>query len=92
VRRVPVILDTDIGDDIDDSWALPLLLRSPELDVKLITTATGDTTYRARLTARLLEGGRPHRRASGLRPGRAGSDPAAALKAFRKSTPCSANR
>jgi len=55
VRRIPVILDTDIGDDIDDTWALALLLRSPELDVKLVTTATGDTTYRARLTARLLE-------------------------------------
>ncbi len=54
-RRIPVILDTDIGDDIDDTWALALLLRSPELEVKLVTTATGDTTYRARLTARLLE-------------------------------------
>lgn len=55
VRRIPVILDTDIGDDIDDTWALALLLQSPELDLKLVTTATGDTTYRARLTARLLE-------------------------------------
>jgi inosine-uridine nucleoside N-ribohydrolase len=54
-RRIPVILDTDIGDDIDDTWALALLLHSPELEVKLVTTATGDTTYRARLTARLLE-------------------------------------
>ena len=55
VRRIPVILDTDIGDDIDDTWALAMLLRSPELEVKLVTTATGDTTYRAQLTARLLE-------------------------------------
>ena len=51
----PVILDTDIGDDCDDTWALAMLLRSPELDLKLVTTATGDTTYRARLAARLLD-------------------------------------
>ena len=55
MRRIPVILDTDIGDDIDDTWALALLLKSPELDVKLISTATGDTTYRAKIVARLLE-------------------------------------
>ena len=34
--RVPVILDTDIGTDIDDTWALAQLLRSPELDPQLI--------------------------------------------------------
>jgi hypothetical protein len=34
--RTPVILDTDIGDDIDDTWALGLLLKSPELDLKLV--------------------------------------------------------
>lgn len=53
--RVPVILATDIGDDIDDTWALALLLRSPELDLKLVVTDYGDTLYRARLVARLLE-------------------------------------
>lgn len=52
---IPVILDTDIGTDIDDTWALAFLLRCPELDVKLITTASGDTFERARLVARLLE-------------------------------------
>ena len=34
---VPVILDTDIGDDIDDTWALAYLLRSPEVDLKTRT-------------------------------------------------------
>ncbi len=34
--RIPVILDTDIGGDIDDTWALGLLLKSPELDLKLV--------------------------------------------------------
>jgi hypothetical protein len=32
--RTPVILDTDIGDDIDDTWALAMLLKSSELDLK----------------------------------------------------------
>lgn len=51
---IPVILDTDIGTDIDDTWALAQLLRCPELDPKLILTATGDATYRSTLTARFL--------------------------------------
>ncbi len=52
---IPVIFDTDIGGDIDDTWALAYLLRSPELDLKLLVTDFGDTVYRARLAARLLE-------------------------------------
>jgi inosine-uridine nucleoside N-ribohydrolase len=52
---IPIILDTDIGDDIDDTWALAMLLKSPELDVRLITTATRDTTTRARIVAKMLE-------------------------------------
>jgi inosine-uridine nucleoside N-ribohydrolase len=50
----PVILDTDIGDDIDDTWALVLLLRSPHLDLKLVTTTYGRAEYRARILAKLL--------------------------------------
>ena len=53
--RIPVILDTDIGDDIDDTWALALLLRSPELDLKMVITDLGDTVYRAKIAAKLLE-------------------------------------
>ena len=52
---IPVILDTDIGSDIDDTWALAMMLRSPELDVKLVTAATGDTTFRAKIVARMLD-------------------------------------
>jgi inosine-uridine nucleoside N-ribohydrolase len=54
-RPAPVVLDTDIGTDIDDTWALVMLLNSPELDVRLITTSIGDTTYRAKIVARMLE-------------------------------------
>jgi inosine-uridine nucleoside N-ribohydrolase len=48
------ILDTDIGDDIDDAFALALALKSPELKLLGITTAFGDTELRARLVDRYL--------------------------------------
>jgi inosine-uridine nucleoside N-ribohydrolase len=54
-KRIPVILDTDIGDDIDDTWALALALKSPELDIKLVVGDQGKTLYRAKLIAKLLE-------------------------------------
>jgi inosine-uridine nucleoside N-ribohydrolase len=50
-----VILDTDIGDDIDDTWALALLLKSPEVDVKMVVSDRGNTVYRAKIIAKLLE-------------------------------------
>jgi purine nucleosidase len=55
-----VILDTDIGDDIDDAFAVALALRSPELQILGITTTFGDTGTRAKLLDRFLaEVGRP---------------------------------
>ena len=51
-----VILDTDIGDDIDDAFALALALKSPELNLLGITTTYGDTELRARLLDRFLSG------------------------------------
>jgi purine nucleosidase len=52
--RQLVWIDTDIGDDIDDAFALGLILHSPELRVLGISTAFGDTEMRARLVDRLL--------------------------------------
>ncbi len=52
--RLPVIVDMDIGDDIDDAFALGLLLNSPEIEIVGITTAWGDTALRVRLLERLL--------------------------------------
>jgi purine nucleosidase len=49
-----VILDTDIGDDIDDAFALALALRSPELQILGVTTTFGDTETRAKLLDRFL--------------------------------------
>jgi len=54
-----IIIDTDIGDDIDDAFALALALRSPELQILGVTTAFGDTQTRAKLVDRFLgEAGR----------------------------------
>ena len=49
-----IIIDTDIGDDIDDAFAVALALRSPELKILGITTTFGDTEKRAKLLDRLL--------------------------------------
>jgi inosine-uridine nucleoside N-ribohydrolase len=48
------IIDTDIGDDIDDAFAVALALRSPELRILGMTTAYGDTELRARLLDQYL--------------------------------------
>jgi purine nucleosidase len=49
-----IILDTDIGDDIDDAFALALAETSPKLQLMGVTTAWGDTSLRAQLAARFL--------------------------------------
>jgi inosine-uridine nucleoside N-ribohydrolase len=56
----PVIFDTDIGTDIDDAYALAVLMQRPELQVLGVTTVSSDAVARARLAAKLLSiaGGR----------------------------------
>lgn len=51
---IPVILDTDIGGDIDDTWALAMILGQPRLDLRLVTTAFDNTPEKARLVAKIL--------------------------------------
>jgi inosine-uridine nucleoside N-ribohydrolase len=53
-QRQPVIVDTDIGDDIDDAFALTIALLDPRLEVIGVTTAWGDTRTRTLLVRRLL--------------------------------------
>jgi len=53
--KIPVIFDTDIGFDIDDTWALGMLVKRPELDVKLVLGSHGKSQYRAALLAKFLE-------------------------------------
>ena len=64
-----VWVDTDIGDDIDDAFALGLILRSPELKVVGISTAFGDTAMRARILDRFLAatGGKLNLTSAGVR-------------------------
>jgi purine nucleosidase len=50
----PVLLDTDLGSDVDDAIALALLLACPELRPVAVTTVAGDVSGRARAAARLL--------------------------------------
>jgi len=54
-----IIIDTDIGDDIDDAFAVALALKSPELKILGISTTFGDTESRAKILDRTLgEAGR----------------------------------
>jgi inosine-uridine nucleoside N-ribohydrolase len=53
-NAVPVIIDTDVGDDIDDAFALAIALQDSRLEVIGITTAWGDTRTRTLLVRRLL--------------------------------------
>lgn len=49
-----VIIDTDIGTDVDDAMALALALKSKEVTIKGVTTAYGHVDYRARVAKKLL--------------------------------------
>ena len=69
--KIPLILDTDIGADIDDAFALALIISSPELELLGVTAVGGDTQARARLAAKMLweAGGKCRwRRANRVRP------------------------
>jgi purine nucleosidase len=56
---LPILLDTDIGDDIDDALALTVVLNSPELELVGVTTVFRDAPRRAILARQLLDmGGR----------------------------------
>ena len=53
-KRIPVLLDTDIGTDVDDAFALALILASPELELRGVTTVGSEPETRARMTCRFL--------------------------------------
>ena len=50
-----VILDTDIGTDVDDLMALALIFGSPSIELLGVTTVYGDTALRGRMTKRIAE-------------------------------------
>jgi purine nucleosidase len=53
-ERIPLLLDTDIGTDVDDAFALALALASPELDLRGVTTVGRDAQDRAWMVCRML--------------------------------------
>jgi purine nucleosidase len=52
--REKVIIDTDIGDDVDDAFALALAVKSPEFEILGVSTTFRDTELRAKLVDRFL--------------------------------------
>ncbi len=50
-----IILDTDVGTDVDDALAIALAAASPELLMEGITTVHADAPLRARIAGKLLE-------------------------------------
>ncbi len=53
-KAISIILDTDIGTDVDDAFALALILASPELDLRGVTTVGTDPRTRALIVCRFL--------------------------------------
>jgi purine nucleosidase len=51
---VPLILDTDIGTDVDDALALAFVLRHPGFDLRAVTTVADDVVLRAHMAHKLL--------------------------------------
>lgn len=54
VAREKIIIDTDIGDDVDDAFALALAVKSPEFEILGVSTTFRDTELRAKLVDRFL--------------------------------------
>jgi len=59
--RIPILLDTDPGSDIDDALALAYLLRQPKCELLGVTTVTGDVAKRAAIVEVICRAyGHPH--------------------------------
>ena len=52
--KIPILFDFDIGDDIDDTFALATILASPELELRGVTTVGEDSYKRAQMACRFL--------------------------------------
>ncbi|MCS7192480.1 MAG: nucleoside hydrolase [Armatimonadetes bacterium] len=54
-KPVAVLLDTDIGDDIDDAWALAVCLSHPKINLIGVSTVYADTVARSIIARWLIE-------------------------------------
>jgi inosine-uridine nucleoside N-ribohydrolase len=57
MEKISIILDTDIGSDIDDAVALAYLLKQPQCDLLGVTTVTGEPDWRASLADAVCKAG-----------------------------------
>ncbi|MCD6352250.1 MAG: nucleoside hydrolase, partial [Armatimonadetes bacterium] len=55
MQPLPIILDTDIGDDVDDAYALVLAGRWTEVDLVAVTCVWRGTLTRGHLARKLLD-------------------------------------
>ena len=54
MKQVNIILDTDIGTDVDDALALALALNSPEIELLVVSVVSTQVSLRAQLAAKIL--------------------------------------
>lgn len=52
--RVAILLDTDLGAQADDAYALALAVADPRIELAGVTTVSGDTSIRAKMVCRFL--------------------------------------
>jgi inosine-uridine nucleoside N-ribohydrolase len=55
MEKMKLIVDTDIGDDIDDAFALALIIKSPEFDLLGVTTVYKNVELRAKIVKYMLD-------------------------------------
>jgi purine nucleosidase len=53
--RIKIVLDTDIGTDIDDAWALAFVALHPQFETLGVTISDADTPARAKVACKLLQ-------------------------------------
>jgi purine nucleosidase len=77
MTTIPIIIDTDVGTDVDDALALGLAARSLEMELLGVSTVAGDTNLRARIARKVLNvAGKPGIPiAAGLGPTLKGDNP-----------------
>ena len=52
-KKTSLVLDTDIGTDVDDAFALVYLLKNRKANVKAIVTVIGNTRIRAKIARKI---------------------------------------
>lgn len=52
--KIRILIDTDLGDDVDDAAAFMLILQSPEFELAGVTTVFKETEKRAEMVRELL--------------------------------------